>query len=318
MKIISIGSDPEFFVLDNKGMPYPATPFTEGTKTNPIPIESLGKGFFEQRDNLSFEGNIPPAYSKEEFVEYVTALREYFKTKVAKFNYSISPNGVEIFPKRMLDTPEACEFGCSQVVSSWDSNGLSIMEIPTPVLTGLKYRVSGFHIHIGYQLDASETNLGKVAWAILMGRLFDIFLTVPSHQIKSEPERLYNYGKYGMIRIKDYGVECRTLSTYFTQKEYLPWVWDQIMKIESFINSLSKDDIKYLVKDSYMIAHRESLMKAFAYIFYEFKNKEVLKTFEETKNINIYENINKKSYNYRGNYTFGTTSTSTSTTLTSW
>jgi hypothetical protein len=285
MKIITIGSDPEFFVLDRKGKPYPATPFAEGKKELPKPIPSLGPGFFEQRDNLSFEGNIPPATTKEEFIENVTKLREYFINKIAKFGCSISSNGVETFPKRMLMSPEGREFGCSSVISSWDSINGDRANRPTPVLIDLPFRVSGFHIHIGYKRDLDDPIL---SWDLVFGRLFDLFLTIPSQKIKPEPERLTTYGQYGIIRTKTYGVECRTLSTFFTQKEWLPWVWDQVMKMEDFINSCDKTDIIKIIERRYLT---HDINDVFTRIFNTFKHKEVLNKFEETK---IYENKDKE------------------------
>lgn len=311
MKIVTIGSDPEFFVLDRKGNPYPATPFAVGTKEHPEPIPSLGVGFFEQRDNLSFEGNIPPAHTKSEFVDYVTALREYFISKVSKFSCSISPNGVERFPKRMLITPEGSEFGCSSVVSSWDSSASGRVTRPTPNLTGLDYRVSGFHIHIGIAKSDKDPLL---PWDTLIGRLFDIFLTIPSHKIKDEPERLLTYGKYGMIRSKTYGVECRTLSTFFTQPAWLPWVWDQIMKIELFISLCAPEDLDRIVRHRYLVTNQFDILQTLSDIFVNFSNKEILNQFDETKDIDVTTKKPTNAYpngSYVGAYARGIYTTDT-------
>lgn len=286
MKIITIGSDPEFFVLDDKGNPYPATPFAEGTKEQPKPIPSLGEGFFEQRDNLSFEGNIPVCNTKEEFIENITKLRNYFLSKVSKYNYSISSNGVEYFPERMLVSPEAMEFGCSSVISSWSSCNGNRESRATPVLSEVKYRVSGFHIHIGIERELGDPLL---SWDLLIGRLFDLFLTIPSHAIKPEPERIESYGAYGIIRSKTYGVECRTLSTFFTQEEWLPWVWDQIKKMEEFINKCDKSDLVKIIDQRFVLT---TIEYNFSSIFKRFDNKEVLNMFEETKRFYNLENIN--------------------------
>lgn len=280
IKFTTIGSDPEFFVLDPKGNPYPAVKFAVGTKDNPVPIEDA-PGFFEQRDNLSFEGNVPPAETKEEFIKNVTILRNYFINKVKNFGYSISPNGVEYFARRYLNLPEGQEFGCSTVISSWHSKIDEFEVRPTPILKGSKFRVSGFHIHIGY-INSPYKN--KRNTDILIGRLFDIFLTIPSHTIKFEPERLTTYGKYGMIRSKPYGVECRTMSTYFTQKNYLSWVWDQLMKIEEFIQKVPKSDLDKIISSSHLVDGPYVVIdRTFAKIFNSFEDKKILKNFNETK-----------------------------------
>jgi hypothetical protein len=278
---LTLGSDPEFFVRDPAGDPFPATPFAIGTKDEPVPIVSLGEGFFEQRDNLSFEGNIPTCKNIVEFITNLTKLRNYFLEKVKKFDYSLSPNGVDYFADRYLESPEGLEFGCSSVISSWDSNISSIVERPTPKLDKVNFRVAGFHIHIGY--DFPIGSLSKEASDILIGRLFDIFVTKPSHEIKDEPERLTTYGKYGIIRIKEYGVECRTLSSYFTQPEFLPWVYNQILKIEEFIVEADPDDLTKIVKNSFFISDMKTLTRVFGGIFDTFDYKDVVYKFNETR-----------------------------------
>lgn len=295
MRFISLGSDPEFFVLDPKGKPFPATLFAKGTKEFPVPIAELGDGFFEQRDNLSFEGNVPPAYTKEDFVKNLSLLRKFFLNKVALFGYSLSNNGVEYFSKRYLDTAEGLEFGCSSTISSWDSSNKEIISRPTPILDGVNFRVSGFHIHIGYDEPLFKN---KLQTDILIGRLFDLFVTVPSHDIKPEPERIKTYGKWGMIRSKSYGVECRTLSTFFTRHDWLDWVWDQVMKIEEFINLSNEEDINLLTKSSHILGtDKKDINNIFIGIFSHFKNLEILTKFNETNEIykEIIANTNNNS-----------------------
>jgi hypothetical protein len=298
MKFITIGADPEFFVLDPKGKPYPATLFANGSKENPILIEELGNGFYEQRDNLSFEGNIPPANCRGDFRINMTFLRSYFEHKVAKFGYSLSPNGVEYFERRYLHTPEGMEFGCSSVVSSWDSTSNRIQSRPTPNLAKVKYRVAGFHIHIGVS-TASHAFKEHNTLAVVIGRLFDLFLTMPSQILKPEPERIHSYGKYGMIRVKEYGVECRTLSSYFTQTDQLGWVWDQLMKLEEFMTITNHEDLLKIATQAYYVGDtNDSISRVFRGIFEQFTNKEVLLKFKETKE--IYENKKYEAYKEAG------------------
>ena len=290
MKFITIGSDPEFFVYDPHGKPFPATLFAEGTKDNPSPI---GDGYFEQRDNLSFEGNIPPAHTRQEFIRNMVHIRQYFHNKVADKGYSLSPNGVEYFSKRYLNTIEGMEFGCSSVISSWDSMADDMQSRPTPILGNCKFRVAGFHVHIGYDID--HLPLDRRHTDILIGRLFDLFVTIPSQKIKPEPERIETYGKWGMIRSKDYGVECRTLSSFFTQPEYLGWVWDHVMKIEKFIAHSSLDDLYKVIAKRYILGStNEDAMKIFTEIFSTFDNIEILSYFDETQT--IYETIHKSTH----------------------
>jgi len=294
MKFITLGSDPEFFVLDPKGRPYPATLFAIGTKDYPSQIDSLGEGFYEQRDNLSLEGNIPPANTKEEFIKHMNSLRNYFANKVGRFEYTLSPNGVEYFVKRYLSTTEGMEFGCSSVISLWDSIPYEFADRPTPNLSKCNFRVAGCHLHIGY---TGSKELNRTNMDIAIGRLFDLFVTVPSQIIKPEPERIETYGRWGMIRRKPYGVECRTLSSYFTQSEYLPWIWDQIVKIESFINSLCDADLNSIINKRYIVGSTIiDLMYIFKDIFDNFIDKEILNKFDETRPFYEKQNLNKSDF----------------------
>lgn len=282
ISLTTLGSDPEFFVLDPKNKPYPATNFAEGTKENPKNIKQLGSGFFEQRDNVSFEGNIPPCYNKEAFVKNMLLLRNYFSEKVGKFGYSLSDNGVEYFDKRFLALPEAQEFGCSSVISAWDSSKTYSSKRPTPNLSRYKFRVSGFHIHIGYELLTNRFSTSEMK--LLVVRLFDLFLSLPSQIIKPEPERIQTYGHWGMFRDKPYGVECRTLSSYFSTEKYLPWVWDQIVKIETFINTAKEQDLKILVQYPHIVGNTNTgLEDVFRFLFGKFSSRDCLNSFEEIK-----------------------------------
>jgi hypothetical protein len=312
MKIISIGSDPEFFVLDRNGRPYPATPFAKGTKDNPAQIPGLPNGFFEQRDNLSFEGNIPISKTFEEFYFNMCFIRNFFQNKVTKFGYSLSPNGVEYFDKRYLKTPEGMEFGCSSVVSSWDSQVGYYSERPTPVLNRAKYRVAGFHIHIGFVINC---DINHKDMAILVGRLFDLFITMPSQLVKPEPERIQSYGQYGMIRIKPYGVECRTLSSYFTQDTQLKWVWDQLFKIEQFINSCNVNDLKILISIPHFTGTSVNTLRRIFYdLFKRFTDPKPLTLFTETNEIYTSQQFVKtNSYTYTKYNVTSSTSKATST-----
>jgi hypothetical protein len=294
IKFNTIGSDPEFFVLDPKGNPYPATLFAEGTKENPVLIES---GFYQQRDNLSFEGNIPVCTTFEEFYKNMCFIRNFFQNKVAKFGYTLSPNGVEYFDRRYLKTPEGMEFGCSSVVDSWNSQKGYYAERPTPVLNRAKYRVAGFHIHVGFVINC---DINHKDMAILVGRLFDLFLTIPSQLIKPEPERIQSYGQYGMVRLKPYGVECRTLSSYFTQENQLKWVWNQLFKIEQFINTCSDRDLLNLIQRCHLIgSNTYSLRRVLYDLFQNFIDPKPLTLFTESNEIYTSQQFVKtNSYSY--------------------
>ena len=72
---ITVGSDPEFFIIqkyEDAEFPIPAYEIIPGTKSDPI---DFGNGFKVLIDNVLVEGNIPPANTREEFVNNMRMLK---------------------------------------------------------------------------------------------------------------------------------------------------------------------------------------------------------------------------------------------------
>ena len=81
-----------------------------------------------------------------------------------------------------------------------------------------------FHIHLGYQNPDVETSL-------LLIKYLDAYLGVPSVLLDGDTNRRSLYGKAGAFRLCDYGLEYRTLSSYFLRtKTTLTFVWDGIQR----------------------------------------------------------------------------------------
>ena len=229
LKLQTIGSDPEFFIRKKKDGTYmPSSLITSGTKF--APEEAGTKGFLIHKDNLTVEGNIPPSKNKEEFIHSMKFLKNIINTIAEIKGCEIVCEDSVEFKNRFLDLEDAKEFGCSGFFNSWDSQ---LCEIETPKLETNK-RVAGFHLHLGYKFDESKFGMGEIAKAI--GRAYDLFVVLPSDEIKYDEFRRNNYGSYGSIRIKSYGVEVRALGSYFANDEYLDWVYDQVIKMFDWLN----------------------------------------------------------------------------------
>lgn len=115
-KNITIGADPEFFIVDKRGEAFPATSLFNGTKDSP---ENVGGGFALVKDNVLIEGNIPPANNEEEYIHNM-------KTLKAMINEVLEIAGLELhaadsmtYKPRFLKHPEAMEFGCSAFKNAW-------------------------------------------------------------------------------------------------------------------------------------------------------------------------------------------------------
>ncbi len=246
IKIISIGSDPEFFIKNEKGF-LPSTMFVMGTKEIP---EEMGDRFALLKDNLSIEGNIPASYSKEEFINNIEFLKKLINIVIenspvpdAKIEYTDSAK----FKKGYLLSEDGMTFGCSNYEDAWD-----IKTVQTPVLLNLNTRQIGFHIHIGYEIP-EDSKYSKQQLNIAITRAFDALISYQSDKVHYSEIRRKYYGKLGSYRDKPYGVECRSLGGFFTQKKYLGWIYDQVMNIEEFVNEnideiLEAKNVKDVVK----------------------------------------------------------------------
>lgn len=105
---ITIGSDPEFFIITKDKKAYPSTELFNGTKDEP---EQKGGGYALLKDNVLVEGNIPPASNEEEYVRYMLNLQNMI-------NSVLEINGLQLFASdsmeydpEHLEHPEANVFG---------------------------------------------------------------------------------------------------------------------------------------------------------------------------------------------------------------
>jgi len=76
---ITIGADPEFFLLYNDE-PISVEGKLGGTKRKPKPIDEFGNMY--QEDNVAVEFNICPSKTKEEFRQNIKKVLTFFKIKI--------------------------------------------------------------------------------------------------------------------------------------------------------------------------------------------------------------------------------------------
>lgn len=218
----TIGSDPEFVI--KKGRSYlPSYMFTNGTKHEP---EDFGGGFKILKDNLTIEGNIPPATCKDEFVSNFMRLKAIISERLANQKAVLCETDIATFAPKYIFSPDGQEFGCSQFEHAYSKSTLQ-----SPQLTGYQ-RSCGMHIHIGYTiLDHKYTHAEYNNW---IAKAWDYFVTIPSDKIVFTPARRNKYGVYGGYRHTRYGLEARSLGGHFAKDEYLEWIYNQTMKVMEF------------------------------------------------------------------------------------
>ncbi|HET8685591.1 MAG TPA: hypothetical protein VFM18_02865 [Methanosarcina sp.] len=253
--MFKIGCDPEVFVADAQGALRSIIGNLGGTKEAPMPLP-IGDGFAVQEDNVAMEFNIPPAESKQQFIERVTQCREFLDTVIRDAHgWHIINSSAEIFPDAELDNPIAHIFGCDPDYNAWTG-----AKNPRPKSTNPNLRSCGGHVHVGYNFPSKDEAMGAM-------RGMDLFLGVPSVLMDSGDLRKQLYGKAGAFRFKSYGAEYRVLSNFWIfHPKLISWVYDNTSRvleavqagalfkeyeneITSCINNNDKELAKKLVND---------------------------------------------------------------------
>lgn len=223
---VTIGSDPEMFVFNTKTNNFvSAVGLVPGTKENPFILKNNRQfrqdGFALQTDNVLVEFNVPPVdlNNKPQFLTNIVKMQYYIKQYLKKHNsdLDIRCQASAIMPQSELQTPQSQMFGCDP-----DYNAYTMKENSAPNAENPQLRSAGFHIHVGYSHPTLETNLKIIKY-------LDAYVGLPSVLFDQDINRRKLYGKAGSFRLQQYGVEWRTLSSFFLQsKETLSCIYDLI------------------------------------------------------------------------------------------
>lgn len=222
---VTIGSDPEMFLWsETKNKFVPVCGLVGGTKEEPLFITD--KGHALQEDNVMVEFCIPPCKTAEEFAENIEFVKNYINdTVLAPLGYVTKSIASARFDINDLQSDQAQLFGCSESYNAWTGDINSVSRADATL------RTAGGHIHIGYDNPNHQDSVRLI-------KAMDLFLAVPSIILDKDTERRKMYGKAGEYRFKKYGVEHRTLSTFWTDTpELCKWAFDQAMKAIDFVNS---------------------------------------------------------------------------------
>jgi len=237
---VRLGADPELFVQDvNTKKFVPSLDLIGGNKYFPQP--TAVPGYFLQEDNVLVEFNIPPARTEAEFVTSIHTGMELFKEFLPPSKYSVAIESSYNFEQSQLTDPRAFEFGCEPDRNAWIGGKFN----PRPPEPKDGLRSAGGHIHIGYELspekiessmldnvDRADINRALTKWC-------DIYLGIPSLKMDLDKKRRTLYGKAGAYRDKDYGVEYRTLSSFWLKSdELIRWAYSQAMRAVDKVSEL--------------------------------------------------------------------------------
>lgn len=214
---VSIGTDPEFFILDLNGNPISAIPLFAGTKYMP---EKTKHGTIIH-DNVLVEINPKPATSTNQFITNVKHMLEQIKVRLPN-GALISSKPAITFPEEQLTHPEAQEFGCEHDFDAWTVSINKIVD--TAKTTSL--RTAGGHIHVGeYRCPDINNILTDFCNQIDTVKIMDTTagcISVLLDTDESSVTRRMLYGRAGSHRPKSLnegdpynGIEYRTLSSFW-------------------------------------------------------------------------------------------------------
>lgn len=243
---ITIGSDLEMFITDHNDNLQSAIGVFGGTKKEP---KYIGELCYIQEDNILVEANIPPVTTFEDFYKYIKYIKSYINQNHPEYKLKYSSS--EIAPLNLLLNEKAREFGCEPVlIVDYNKDGDITPDNEFDEGIELKRqsnkRTGGYHIHIGYENPTQEISREIV-------KLFEknVTLQLLKEDIDDHDRREF-YGKCGEYRIKPYGLECRSVGSYFLKDETtIRKVWDGVQKtITEFNNGerVSKQEFE-IIKD---------------------------------------------------------------------
>ncbi len=225
---VTIGTDPECFIFNaHTNRVKSAVKLIPGSKEHPQSIPELGPGFAIQTDNILAEFNVPPVTNMTDFVKNIDKMKEYLRNYVSAINpnYDILCAASQTVPKSELRSKQAKQFSCDPDYCIYTG-----MQNPRPATADTtNIRSCGFHIHCGYDNPEIDRSLRLLAY-------FDAYLGIPSILIDKDTQRRTLYGKAGCFRLTSYGLEYRTLSSYFMKDDaHLKWVFKQVLRaIDSY------------------------------------------------------------------------------------
>lgn len=210
---ITLGADPEFFILDERIMEVIPAMEVGGTKEAPIPMDGMADGFNYHRDNVMIEFGIPPQKNPRDLAMAIGAGIDYINNNVCRNlpeteGYGAVYYNADLyhFDDEDLDDPRAQEFGCEPDQDAYEGGQ---QRVTADNLMG-NHRTAGGHVHIGSDVGFNCPNF-------IVALLCDAYVGYREPTIRKNQGQGYLwYRKPGIYRDKPYGIEYRTLSNYWT------------------------------------------------------------------------------------------------------
>lgn len=265
IKQITIGADPELFFHNNEEF-IPACDYINGSKSQPFFIDEKGSAVLN--DNVMAEFNIIPAKTSDEFVANINHVLSYFEHVCSSNNikYVITPSAS--FSRQLMDAYKErfMEFGC-------EPDECIYGEEPQVTLNS-NIRMAGGHVHLGYDTEKYPNIERRIVETL------DYLLSIPFVILDNDNLRRKFYGKAGRFRLKNYGLEYRSLSNYWLSSEHMmKFVFEQAeLAIELVISNkdsvFEDDNVREIINTSNIEeAHRICAKYKIKIPIYEYENE---------------------------------------------
>lgn len=217
---LTIGADPEFFLVDKKtNKVVPACGLFGGAKGSPIFLSPDG-GFLE--DGAAVEFNVTPCDSLAEVKTKINDLILVFLNNHA--NYTIhGASSAEFDLADIKKYPKAMQIGCAADLFAYG------VRVAPSVAAFKANRFAGGHIHIG--IDPWPEGLQKET----LVKALDFVWMQDESKYLSDPYRWKFYGHPGLYRDTDYGVEYRSPDNWWCNPsaEWSPKAKEHVAKVET-------------------------------------------------------------------------------------
>lgn len=221
---LTVGADPELFLVDDNGVFVSGHDAIPGTKRQPFLVN---RGAV-QVDGVACEFNIDPCRTQQQFVENITTVRSTLDLMIQKSKGGLlrtTPVPTAIFDAKYFASlpTEARALGCEPDFNAWNGGKRN----PKPH-TKLPMRTGAGHIHLGWtETDPSPRNHAHMFDCITLTKQLDAALFIPSHAWDPDTQRRSLYGAMGAFRPKFFGLEYRVLSNaWLADPAWIGWVFD--------------------------------------------------------------------------------------------
>lgn len=260
----TLGADPEVFVrkynprTGEKGDIIPICGLVGGTKDNPLPMSGhpsrqlqalqterspLDPGYKYQEDGVAYEFNLPPAKNSADFSTYI-------KRAIAYTGYLLDHHGLVAdwgrsshrFAADELTHENANRIGCDPDWSAYAEDGSvkATARKPFKIEEFGTTRFTGGHVHFGYDKDLIPDHI--------MAALVDALVYMPLLSHDTQTDRRRFYGKAGLYRPKDYGMEYRTMSPFWLNGMQYSWVGAQSFRLLDDLHSKTEELEQLFIK----------------------------------------------------------------------